>query len=241
MHSIRDKSLALLGATGAIGRVLLADLAGQGARVFALGRNPQKLESLQPRPADSAVVDLTKPEAWAAELAKLPELDGFVLASGQLDLFPMSAVPPRTFEAGIHTNLVAPALLIRELLRLRKLRPGASVVLLGSIASKGAVGHAAYSASKAALVGLARTLALELAPSRIRVNVVSPGLVKAGMHEKLAASIDPEALKAYAASYPLGLGNPSDLSGPVSFLLSPASSWITGHDLVVDGGATAGA
>lgn len=240
MHSLANHSLALLGATGALGRVLAKDLSGQGARVFALGRNPQKLLGLTPQPAGTAVIDLTKPEGWAAELAKLPELDGFVLASGQLDLVPLAAASPRGFEQGIQSNFTAPAMLIRELLRLGKLKSGSSLVLIGSIASQGAAGHAAYAASKAALAGLSRTLALELAPRRIRVNTVSPGLIQAGMYDQIAATLDPEALKAHAARYPLGLGKPSDISGPVAFLLSPAANWITGHDLIVDGGVTLG-
>jgi NAD(P)-dependent dehydrogenase (short-subunit alcohol dehydrogenase family) len=241
LHSLANHSLALLGATGALGRVLAKDLAGQGARVFALGRNPHKLHGLTPQPAGTALIDLAKPEGWAAELAKLPELDGLVVASGQLDLVPLVAASPRSFEQSIQTNFTAPALFIRELLRLGKLKPGSSLVLIGSIASHGAAGHAAYSASKAALAALGRTLALELAPRRIRVNTVSPGLIQAGMYDQIAATLDPEVLAAHAASYPLGIGKPSDISGPVAFLLSPAANWITGHDLIVDGGVTAGA
>jgi len=234
------KTLALLGASGGLGRDILSHLAGQGARVFALGRNPQKLLGLTPQPAGALEVDLHKPEGWAKALADLPPLDGFVLASGQLDLVPLSAASPKAFEAVITANLTAPALFIRELLRHDKLKPGASLVLIGSIASKGAAGHAAYAASKAGLLGLTRTLALELAPKKIRVNTLSPGLVEAGMYDQLAASIGPEAIKAYAANYPLGIGKPSDISPVVAFLLSDQSRWITGHDLVVDGGATLG-
>jgi len=240
LHSLANHSLALLGATGALGRVLAKDLAGQGARVFALGRNPQKLEALDPKPAGTVVIDLLMPDAWSAALAKLPELDGLVVASGQLDLVPLVAASPRSFEQNIQINFTAPALFIRELLRLGKLKSGSSLVLIGSIASHGAAGHAAYAASKAGLAGLARTLALELAPRRIRVNTVSPGLIAAGMYDQIAATLDSEVLAAHASRYPLGIGKPSDISGPVAFLLSPAANWITGHDLVVDGGVTLG-
>ena len=240
MHSLANHSLALLGATGALGRVLAKDLAGQGARVFALGRNPQKLLGLTPQPTGIAEVDLDKPDTWATAVRSLPLLDGFVLASGRLDLVPLSASSPKSFEAVISANLTAPALFIRELLRQDKLKPGSSLVLIGSIASHGAAGHAAYAASKAGLAGLARTLALELAPQKIRVNTVSPGLIEAGMYDQIAATLGPDALKAHAARYPLGIGKPSDISGPVAFLLSPAANWITGHDLIVDGGATLG-
>lgn len=233
-------TFALLGATGGLGRDILAHLSGQGARVFALGRNTQKLLGLTPQPTGIATVDLDQPDAWPLAVRALPQLDGLVVASGRLDLVPLSASSPKTFESVITANLTAPAMFIRELLRQDKLKPGASLVLIGSIASQGAAGHAAYAASKAGLLGLSRTLALELAPRKIRVNTVSPGLVQAGMYDQLAATLGPEALQAYAAQYPLGLGKPSDISPAVAFLLSDNARWITGHDLVVDGGATLG-
>lgn len=233
-------TIALLGASGAIGRDIASHLAGQGAKVFALGRNPQKLQELTPRPTGIATVDLAQPDDWPLAVRALPQLDGLVVASGLLDFVPLAAASPKAFEAVISANLTAPALFIRELLRQDKLKPGASLVLIGSIASHGAAGHAAYAAAKAGLLGLARTLALELAPRRIRVNTVSPGLVEAGMYDQLAATLGPEAIKAYAATYPLGLGKPSDISPVVAFLLSDHSRWITGQDLVVDGGATLG-
>jgi NAD(P)-dependent dehydrogenase (short-subunit alcohol dehydrogenase family) len=140
----------------------------------------------------------------------------------------------------IQINLIAPALLIRHLLRAAKIKDGASLVLISSIASHGSPGNAAYGASKSGLNGLMRTLALELAPRRIRVNSVSPGLVAAGMYEEVKKTMTPSELAAYEKTYPIGIGQPSDIAGPVAFLLSSGSNWITGHDLVADGGCTLG-
>jgi NAD(P)-dependent dehydrogenase (short-subunit alcohol dehydrogenase family) len=144
------------------------------------------------------------------------------------------------FAQDIQINLIAPALLIRHLLRSAKINDGASIVFISSIASHGSPGNAAYGASKSGLNGLMRTLALELAPRRIRVNSVSPGLVAAGMYEEVKKTMTPSELAAYEKTYPIGIGQPSDIAGPVAFLLSSGSNWITGHDLVADGGCTLG-
>ena len=235
---LKDKVVATLGSTGGIGRGIHARLRASGARALALGRDPAKLAALEPDAARRATVDLATPATWEASLAALPELDGLVVCSGKLDVLPLQASSPAAFAEVIDINLVAPALLIRHLLRARKIRDGASIVLISSIASQGSAGHAAYGASKAGLNGLMRTLAAELAPRKIRVNCVSPGLVNAGMYAQVKAMMSAAELAAYEKSYPLGVCTPDGIAGPVAFLLSSDSREMTGQDLVVDGGVT---
>ena len=103
----------------------------------------------------------------------------------------------------------------------------------------GSPGSAAYSMSKAALHGLARGLALELAPRSIRVNCVAPGFVNTPMFARLASFWDPQERLRVAADHPLGIGAPEDIAQAICFLLAPASRWITGCILPVDGGYTA--
>ena len=237
---LNGKTLATLGATGGIGRGIHARLRAAGAKAIAVGRDPAKLAAVEPDAARRAVLDLATPTTWDAALAALPELDGFVLCSGKLDVLPLQASSPAAFAEVIDINLVAPALLLRHLLRARKIRDGASIVLISSIASQGSAGHAAYGASKAGLNGLMRTLAAELAPRRIRVNCVSPGLVNAGMYEQVKAMMSPAELAAYEKSYPLGVCTPDGIAGPVAFLLSADSREMTGQDIVVDGGVGLG-
>lgn len=234
--SIQDKTVATLGATGGIGRGIHARLRAEGARALASGRDGAKLAALEPDAGRRVLLDLAAPATWDAALSALPELDGLVVCSGKLDILPLQASSPAAFAEVIDINLVAPALLIRHLLRARKIRDGASIVLISSIASQGSAGHAAYGASKAGLNGLMRTLAAELSPRKIRVNCVSPGLVNAGMYEQVKSTMPPEELRAYEASYPLGVVVPASIAGAVAFLLSPDALQITGQDLVVDGG-----
>lgn len=112
-----------------------------------------------------------------------------------------------------------------------------NIIFISAILGKfGAKGHNIYSATKGALDGLMRSLALELAPG-IRVNSILPGGVRTPMAE--AALNDPEILARSAHDYPLGLGEPSDIANLVEFLLSEKSKWITGQQIIIDGGRTA--
>ena len=231
--------MAVLGATGALGSAIVRHLSAVGSQAVAFGRSPEKLATLSEVAAESHVLDLRNPDEWEATIAALAPVDGLVVATGSLEVLPFSLLTAEKFSASLETNVVAPAAFLRSLLRAKKLNQGASVVFIGSISGiRGASGHAAYSASKSALLGLVRTLALELAPRKIRVNLVSPGLVDEGMGADFRTRVTAEQFAAYVGAYPLGAGSSDDVTGAVSFLLSSSARWITGHDLIVDGGAT---
>ena len=98
------------------------------------------------------------------------------------------------------------------------------------------VGNAIYSSTKAAISSFARVLALELAPRRIRVNIVSPGMVRTPLLNQF--DMTAEQFRSDEQKYPLGYGSPEDVANTVAFLLSDATKWMTGTDIVLDGGLT---
>jgi NAD(P)-dependent dehydrogenase (short-subunit alcohol dehydrogenase family) len=238
------RRVLVLGATGGIGMSCVETLAREGWGVVATGRRSEPLQALlarlsTPENAHALTLDLENSEGFKTAASMLPVLDGVVVASGITGVKPLRVLSEAEFQRIMRVNFEGPVLLLRELLRARKIADGGSIVFIGSIAGRiGAPGHTAYSASKAALAGFTRSLALEVASRKVRVNTVSPGLVETEMAEKMGDSMTPDQLKTYASSYPLGLGRPEDVAAAVAFLLSPASRWITATDLVVDGGVS---
>ena len=117
---------------------------------------------------------------------------------------------------------------------------GSSIVYLSSVMGiVGQSGQTAYSASKGALVTLAKSLTLELSRENIRVNCVAPAVVNTEMSEKMFQSLTPEQVKQIESMHPLGIGTPRDVANAIAFLLADTGRWITGTTLVVDGGYTA--
>ena len=137
-------------------------------------------------------------------------------------------------------NSFAPFFVIRELIRSKKINNGASIVLVSSISGTriGAKGLISYSTSKSALIGMSKSMALELAKQRIRVNTVLPGMIKGTLLNN-THSFSEEQLKEDKKKYPLGdYGTCEDVANGIAFLLSDLSKYITGAELVIDGGLT---
>lgn len=136
------------------------------------------------------------------------------------------------------SHLISSVLLCRYLSSARLWAAGgASVVLMGSVAAlRGGSGTIAYAAAKGAMIAAAKSLALELAPKKVRVNVISPGVVRTPQSEAFLSGLSPEQRGTIEREHPLGLGLPEDVAGVAEFLLSEDARWITGTNLVVDGG-----
>lgn len=237
------RGFVVTGSTRGIGRALAEHLIRRGARVAINGRNHDEVERVVAEIGEGATgvaADITE-EAGANELieraaARLDRLDGLVNNAGIAQVDPTVELSAERWSQVLALNLTAPFLCSREAARLMLDSGGGAIVNVLSIAGlTGLPGRAAYSATKAGLLGLSRTLALEWGPA-IRVNSVAPGYVRTDLLEELAADgkVDLEAIVDRVPAR--RLAEAGDVVGVIGFLLSDTASYITGETIVVDGG-----
>jgi len=245
--SFAGRRILVTGASSGIGRSLAIILSSQGARLVLMGRNREQLDltlSMLSGPDHEAVTcDFIQDndfDVLLAECAQRGKFSGLVHCAGINATLPLKVLSQKKWEEVFRVNVTSAMSLSKAFARRNISETGSSIVLLGSVMSLvGQAGAALYSSSKSALVGLSKSLALELARDRIRVNLVCPGMVKTEMLEKLSNLVGEEKMREFEKLHPLGLGNPEDVSHAIAFLLSDLSRWITGSCLVVDGGYTA--
>ena len=167
----------------------------------------------------------------------LPVLDGVVNSAGINDKSLVKSLTREKMDKMYETNLFGPMLLIKEVLKSKKVRQGASIVFISSISAQYAtISNALYASSKGAVDSFIRVLALEVAHRKIRVNGIRPGVVDTPLLDSYALK---EELEEFKKSYPLGrIGRPEDIAYGAVYLLSDASSWVTGTIFNIDGGIT---
>lgn len=246
-QAFSEGCLLLTGASSGIGREMAIDLSRR-YRLILNGRDAQRLEATraechEPDRHRCWPFDLSDVGALADALPAFladgqDRVTGFVHCAALLQVLPLRSLSIAHAQAVMNTNALA-AMEITRLLMRRNVNHKAlrNVVFISSIASQfGAKGFTAYCASKAALDGLMKAMAIELAPE-VRVNSVLPGGVRTPMTEAMYA--DSTMAERLTRDYPLGVGHSSDIGNAVSFLLSDEARWITGHQLVVDGGRSA--
>lgn len=237
------KAILVTGATSGIGETLCHELLGAGAYVLAIGRNEEKLAQLRAASPKlrTMTLDLTELADYPKAFADIDLIDGVVCSAGVYETNLMRYFSVEKHDQVMRTNLTAPLALINELVKQRKLNRGASIVFLSSILGPitGLIGSVSYASSKAALVACAKTLALELARYAIRVNCVSPGMVETEMTSGLGYTSE-ESSKADKAKYPLGnrYATAHEVTSAIRYLLSVDASFITGTNMVIDGGCS---
>ncbi len=240
MSLLKGRTLLVSGAGSGLGRTAARRFAEEGAELILLGRRRDALARTLPA-ARHVALDHADGAAVAAFAESCPPLDGMLLAAGQLLTGSVELSDEATFDAMIAANLKGPWLLCHHLGR--RLKRGASVVLVGSnIGLRAIPDSAAYSVAKAGVHMLAKVLALEWAPRRIRCNALAPGPVLTDMvRGRLSKSSDPkDELKKLAQVNPLKrLGSEDEVAALALHLLSPDSAWTTGAVIPIDGGADA--
>ena len=241
--TLEGKTILVTGASSGIGKATSLLCADMGAKVIAIGRNDLRLEevlfSLTGEGHVKMVLDLNDEKAVDAAVSEIPLLDGVANCTGKANMNPFQFVNRQEMDGIFSTNFFSPILFVNKLLKAKKLQKGSSVVFVSSIDGPKVVraGNSVYSASKSALVGMARNMAIDLVGKKIRVNCVLPGTTDTEMIR--TANVTEEMLQETAKSLPMKrFARPEEIANAIAFLLSDASSYMTGTELVVDGGGS---
>lgn len=235
------KTILVTGASSGIGRAIAIACSRMGATMVISGRNEERLqETLMDLEGDGhscIVADLTLQEDVDRIASETPLLNGIVHCAGVGGRSLLKMIREKEIERIMKANFNAPVLLQRALIKKKKVAALASIVFIASRAPFApATGTGIYAASKAALISYSRSLGLELAPSGIRCNAVCPAMVMTDMVVKDAESSEMD-LDLVAQKYPLKrLGKPEDIAYLCLYLLSDASSWMTGSIIDITGG-----
>jgi NAD(P)-dependent dehydrogenase (short-subunit alcohol dehydrogenase family) len=239
--SLQGKTILITGASSGIGKQSAIDLSKAGALLVITGRNEERLretfEALQGNGHIQFAADLLDFDSFAALADKLPLLNGIVHSAGVTGHLPAKFIGANDISEVMRVNYMAPVLLTAALLKKKKVAANASIVFLSSITTKYPYyGGALYGSSKAAIEAYSRVLSIELAVKGIRSNCVSPSFVRTPMVDDAGKTISNEVLEKFEKMMPLGFGEPSDVSNAILYLLSDASKWVTGSNMVLGGG-----
>lgn len=247
--TLEDRTIVVTGASSGIGQQCAIDCSKMGAKVVLIARNEQRLaETVSLMNGDghlSIVLDLTdfsRLKEYVKDIVgKVGPIDGLINCAGISTTLPLKLMNAQKMDEYFHSNVFSAIELTRHFCQMGNVnKSGASIVFLSSImALTGETGKSLYSMTKGALLSAVRSLACEYARRNIRFNAVSPGAILTPINQDLPHMKNPEARAALELKHLLGLGKTTDISNACIYLLSGASCWVTGHNLVVDGGYTA--
>lgn len=236
------KTILITGASSGIGRATAIECAALGAsKCYLVARSKENLEKTASLMVDSceAIVcpcDLSDSKATENMVKELPVLDGVVCNAGMNKMQLIQFYNEADMKNIFNINCFSPMILLKFLTKKKKLAKPSSVVFTASISghSNVSLANSLYGASKSALSSFMKYAALELAPKGIRCNAVHPGRVETPL---IHTTTDDEAIKLDMAKYPLGrYADPKEIAWSIIYLLSDAAAWITGSNLVIDGG-----
>ena len=241
--SLENKTILVTGASSGIGKAIAIECSKMSAKIVVTGRNEQRLQEtygqLEGTHPAYIVADLSKKEDIETLAKQIDSLNGLVNCAGLTIPKPFKFLQEEDIQEVMTINFNAPLLLTQLLVKKKKLQKAASIVFISSISGikVSYIGNSIYSASKGAINGFCKGLALELAPQQIRVNTVIPGMVETNIVS--GGEVTQEQMEADKQKYPLKrYGKPEEVAYAVVYLLSDASSWVTGSNLLIDGGYT---
>ena len=249
--SVIDKNIIVTGASSGIGREVAITLSKLGARVCLLGRNKENLtqtRKLCTSPDKHLIFDfdLINSDSRLEFIKSLKEqvikVDSFIHCAGISSTISLRSLSEEKLSNHFNINVNSGLLLIKELVAKKNslLVEGSSIIVISSVmATVGEVGKTAYAMTKGALLAAVKSLSLELTIKKIRVNAISPGVIVTPMSSDSFYSKSEERLEKIKALHPLGLGKPEDVANACVYLASEASNWVTGTNMIVDGGYTA--
>jgi len=241
-----NKWVVVSGASSGIGRGIARALAACNANLVLLGRNEKTLaETAENIPSENVkllVVDLSNSDTILPQMKKVTgetgAIYGFCHCAGIVDTRPIGVTTPDSILKQLNINLIAGTEIVRALSKRGAMAEPGSIVFISSVyAHVGGACETAYCATKGAVSAAVRAMAVELSAKNIRVNSVSPGFVHTAMTDK-QSKLTEEQLEAIVKKHPLGAGTAEDVARAVIFLLYHKNKWITGTDMIVDGGYT---
>ena len=244
--SLENHTILVTGASSGIGQGIAIECAKLGAAVFITARNEERLretfnelDTSLGQQHQMHICDLTDEKSVESLAKSLPQIDGLVNCAGIFQPLLFKFVKAEQIHNVMENNFHSAVLLTRALLSFKKINKGASIVFISSINGTKITspGSALYASSKAALCGLSKSLAVECSARGIRSNTITPGMVDT--HILDSGTITSEQFDEDRKKYPLGrYGKIEDIAHAAAYLLSDASCWMTGTDLLIDGGYT---
>lgn len=247
MITLKNKKILITGASSGIGRATAILFSNLGANVIITSRNSERLNQTfsqlsQTTTHQQIIADLSLPEDITKLVSEIGNIDGIAHCCGKVLPVPVKFIKQQQLLDVFGVNYFSAVHLISELLKQKKINNNSSIAFISSVSTLHSYfGGAPYISSKAALEGYAKTLALELIPKKIRVNILQPALVNTAIFEStINASINNDEMEKLVSKYPLGIGEPIDIAHALAFFISDTSKWITGISLKMDGGLTLG-
>lgn len=241
--SLEGKTIFITGASSGIGRSVAIECSKIGATVVITGRNKERLNETFNQLVGEGhiqfIADLRIYSELNDSIYKMPTLNGIVHCAGFVDPTPFQFITEKKLDDIFSVNFFTPTLITKDLLKKKILRKGSSIVFISSISGPvcSYIAGGLYSSTKSAIHGMVKGMALDLAVKKIRVNTVQPGMIRTNILDD--GRITSQQLMEDIKKYPLKrYGNPEEVAYAIIYLLSDASAWVTGSNLLIDGGFT---